>query len=364
MCDAMVPALAASLLSTPVEAAGAISSFALAYGLLQLVYGPLGDRFGKPTVISFAAWGCAAGSLAAALAPSLELLLVARMAMGGCAAAIIPLTMAWIGDHVPMERRQESLAGLLTWTVLGMMSGAVAGGALAQTVGWRFAFGATSVVFLVAAIGVGRAGGGDAHRGEWKGTGAFLARVAELLRSSWTRHLLAVVFLEGGLVYGSIAFIPAMLHERFDLSLVAAGGVVAMFGLGGLFYSRLAKAFVTHLGAPRLAGTGAVLLATAFSMLAAMSHWWVAALACFVAGLGFYMLHNTLQTCATQLSTAARGTGVSLFVTSLFLGQACGIAIAAFVAQRFTATAWFMAGVPVLLILGASFSSRLRARSA
>jgi predicted MFS family arabinose efflux permease len=41
-------------------------------------------------------------------------------------------------------------------------------------------------------------------------------------------------------------------------------------------------------------------------------------------GFGFYMLHSTLQTKATELAPGARGTAVSLFAFMLFLGSATG----------------------------------------
>jgi predicted MFS family arabinose efflux permease len=74
------------------------------------------------------------------------------------------------------------------------------------------------------------------------------------------------------------------------------------------------------------------------------------------------MLHNTLQTCATQLSTSARGTGVSMFVCALFLGQSSGVVAASIVVDRFSTTAWFVLASPLLLALGVYFSSRLRVR--
>jgi predicted MFS family arabinose efflux permease len=46
-------------------------------------------------------------------------------------------------------------------------------------------------------------------------------------------------------------------------------------------------------------------------------------------GLGFYMLHNTLQVQATQMAPAARGTAVSLFACSLFFGQSTGVLLMA-----------------------------------
>src|SRR5262245_37528064 len=72
MCDVMLPALAQYFDTRVAEAASTVSLFALAYGLLQLVYGPLGDRFGKPRVICVATFGCAGAALAAAAAPSLQ----------------------------------------------------------------------------------------------------------------------------------------------------------------------------------------------------------------------------------------------------------------------------------------------------
>src|SRR3712207_7161731 len=44
-------------------------------------------------------------------------------------------------------------------------------------------------------------------------------------------------------------------------------------------------------------------------------------------GLGFYMLHNTLQTNATQMTPEARGTAVSVFSSALYIGQMAGVAL-------------------------------------
>ena len=67
ICDAMLPAMALEFGTTSGQAARTISAFALAYGLLQLFFGPLGDRYGKVRVIGFATVACTAGSVAAVL---------------------------------------------------------------------------------------------------------------------------------------------------------------------------------------------------------------------------------------------------------------------------------------------------------
>ena len=46
-------------------------------------------------------------------------------------------------------------------------------------------------------------------------------------------------------------------------------------------------------------------------------------------GLGFYALHNTLQTNATQMTPQARGTAVAVFSSAIYLGQTAGVPPAA-----------------------------------
>ena len=109
LADPLLPRLAREFSVSLGQVSQVITLFALAYGLAQLVFGPLGDRFGKYRVIG---WACAASaltSLASALSDSLAGLMLARLATGISAAAVIPLAMAWIGDVVAYERRQAVL---------------------------------------------------------------------------------------------------------------------------------------------------------------------------------------------------------------------------------------------------------------
>jgi len=270
------------------------------------------------------------------------------------------LTMAWIGDRVPYSQRQEVLARLLGSTVLGMMAGSWAGGVLADTVGWRSAFFGIALLFLVVGIALWCRHPREEQRAVASPRRSFLRQLAAVLGSSWARRVLALSFVEGALVFGALAFVPSYLHERFLMPLSEAGGVVALFGLGGLLYSRVAGRLLRRLGAPVLAGAGAATLAIALLVLATMPHWSWSLPACLVAGFGFYMLHNTLQTCATQLSDSARGTAVSMFVCALFLGQSAGVAAAAWCTSRYSSAVWFAIAAPAVLALGAYFALRLR----
>ena len=88
LCDAMLPALGRSFGVPAADASIAVSAFAVAYGLMQLVAGPLGDRFGKPRVISAAAFGCGLAAFGTALAPDLGALALGRAARVAAGAAM------------------------------------------------------------------------------------------------------------------------------------------------------------------------------------------------------------------------------------------------------------------------------------
>lgn len=355
MCDAMLPALATVFAASQADAAVSISAFAIAYGAMQLVYGPLGDRHGKLRVIALAAGGCALASLVAAAAPSLTMLAAARAAMGGCAAAIVPLALAWIGDHVPFGERQTVLARYSGATLCGMMLGVWAGGWLTQAIDWRAPFVALAPLFALTAVLLWRHGGRTAPGADAPGT-AFWHRAHAILRRPWSRRVLVVAAIEGGLGFGTLAFVPSVLHDRFALSLGTGGAIVAVFGLGGLVFSRLAPAlFRRHEPRTILAG-GIALMTLGFALLAAMPHWSFALAGCAIGGFGFYIFHNTLQFTATQLSDTARGTAVSLFACSLFIGQSLGVTATAAALARWPAPVVYGVTAGALALLGLWFA--------
>ncbi|MHB8727094.1 MAG: MFS transporter [Casimicrobiaceae bacterium] len=373
ICDPLLPALARDFDTTTGHAAQVISAFAVAYGLLQLFYGPLADRYGKFRVVSLAVLGCALANLAAAFAPSLAVLVVCRAATGATAAAVIPLTMAWIGDAVSYDSRQEVLARLLSATVVGMIIGQWAGGFFADTLGWRSVFVALALLFAVVGVLMRvdlRGSGGvapDAARRSRDAAGespdTYLARIRAVIAVPWAWRILGLAFVEGGFAYSAFAFVPSALHQRFGLAMTWAGAVLALYGVGGFFYSRLAPHMLRRWGETGLVRGGGLLLCVTFTTLALMPHWAWALPACFIGGLGFYMLHNTLQTHATQMAPRVRGTAVSLYACTLFLGQSVGIVVAAWVVDHGSASQVFGGAAFMLPLLAWWFAARLKERT-
>lgn len=358
VCDPMLGALGHDFQVSTGEASRVIASFAVAYGVLQLFYGPLGDRLGKVRVINLATAGCAVFSALTALAPSLDILVLSRAAMGGAAAGIIPLSMAWIGDQVAYEQRQATLGRFMGATVTGMMAGQWFGGVASEYLGWRAAFGLLSVLFAAAAFTLYRKTGAQraAHAQALSQAPAvpwqhsFRATLA-LLRLPRVRWVLSVTAIEGALAFGTLAFVPNRLVSSLGFSPSAAGGVMMLYGVGGLLYSQFVTRWLRLLGERGLALLGGALIAVSMWALAFVALAAVAVSACFLAGLGFYMLHNTLQTQATQMAPHARGSAVTLFACLLFLGQSLGVLVVGSTVDRGGLTAAMaLAGLGVLVL--------------
>ena len=343
VCDSMLPALAAEFNTSSVAVAGCISGFAIAYGVMQLIYGPLADHFGKPRVIAWVSVGCVVGTGLASLAPSLHTLIFARILTGMTAAGIIPIAMAHIGDNSTSEHRQAAFAQFISATILGAMSGQLMGGLASDTVGWRWAFALIALLFVIAAWNLRASLRTETARVQRAGTkGTITASVMSGLNSyravfaiAGMPLFLALTFFQGGVNISAMAFVPSFVHDHFSVSLTRASLVVVGFALGGLVYARSAKWLLAHFHATHIALMGGLLQAASFVCLVIVPAWAAALVVGLIGGFGATMLHNTLQAQATRMAPHATGTAVASFAMILFLGQALGVSTIAWLLSRY-----------------------------
>jgi YNFM family putative membrane transporter len=365
ICDPLLPQIAGELGVTVGTAASVVTAFAIAYGLAQVAVGPIGDARGKlPMVVLGCIWAGLATMLCAVM-PTLGSLTFARFLAGAGAAAVIPLAIAWIGDVIPYERRQPILARYLSGQILGIVFGQAAGGLLGDLIGWRGAMlllGAAHVIAGILLIIDLRSGPYlrvTSGRTRW---GDALASTIEILKRPWVRVVLITVFLEGLVMFGAFAYVGAELHQRFHLSFGMIGLLLAAYGIGAIAYALTAGRLIAWLGQTGLAGWGALLVAIGYVLLAVTPWVWLVVPAIAVKGLGFYMLHNTLQTNGTQMAPDSRGLAISLFAISLFIGQSVGVALAAPVMDRLGARPIFLVTAVAVLAIAFWFRRQLIAR--
>jgi predicted MFS family arabinose efflux permease len=365
VCDPLLPLLAREFAVGLTESSYVVTSFSVAYGVLQFFYGPLADRYGKFRTLSYATLGCAVGSLIVATAPSLQIMVFGRFLAGATAAGIVPLSMAWIGDHVPYERRQATLAQFITGTIFGVSLGQLMGGVFADTLGWRAAFYALAATYVTVGLLLLSKLKTVPEKKPVPGQDtSLLGSIKQVLAVRWARVILLTVFTEGALVFGSLAFVPSYLQDHHGVSPSTAGIIGGMFAIGALIYVFQSNSLVQRLGERKMAQWGGFVMAIAYTCYWASSFWPFAALASLLLGFGFYLLHAVLQTNATQMAPAVRGTAVSLFASFLFMGQSIGVSLNAWIGDSFGLVWVFVLGAAAIPALALLFAQALLSRRA
>jgi YNFM family putative membrane transporter len=360
--DTLLPQIATDFAVSVGAASIVITAYALTHGSMQFVTGPIADRFGKYRMVAIA---CAVSAVTVALcglARSLDGLTLARFASGITVAWILPISLAYIGDVVPYDQRQQLLGRFLVAQVLGQMFGQAAGGIVGDYFGWRTMFFMLAAMLALAAIALAYelATNPITRAGRSPPSGRSpMASYRVVLRNPWARTMLITVGLEGALFQGIFPYVSADLHLRLGLSFTAIGIIIGIFATGGLIYAATVKPLMRRLGQIGIAKAGGALIGLAFLALAIEPTWQFAPPAVLGIGLGFFMLHNTLQTEATQMSPEARGTAVALFASMYFIGQTAGVALAAPVMDRFGARPLFVVSAVLLPALALWFTRRL-----
>jgi predicted MFS family arabinose efflux permease len=364
--DTLLPQIAADFAISVGAASIVITAYALTHGSMQFVTGPIADRFGKFRTVAIACGLSAVTVAVCGLAHSLDSLTLARFASGITVAWILPISLAFIGDVVPYEQRQQLLGRFLASQILGQLFGQAAGGIVGDYFGWRVMFLLLAAMLALAAIALGAELAANpitrVDRAAPKGLGA-MASYKIVLRNPWARVMLLTVGLEGALFQGVFPYVSADLHLRFGLSFTAIGIIIGIFATGGLIYAATVRPLMRRLGQIGIANAGGALMGLSFLTLAVEPVWHFAPLAVLGIGLGFFMLHNTLQTEATQMTPEARGTSVALFASMYFIGQTVGVALAAPVMDRYGARPLFVVSAVLLPALVFWFTRRLKRKS-
>jgi EmrB/QacA subfamily drug resistance transporter len=141
-----------------------VDAYLLALGSLMLVAGSLSDTFGRVRVLRAGLVAFALTSLLAALAPDPALLITARALQGVAAALLVPSSLALITSTFTGQAQGRAIGTWTAWTGVAFLVGPLAGGALVDTLGWRWVFAVVVVPVVLTLVLMTRLPG-DAHRG-------------------------------------------------------------------------------------------------------------------------------------------------------------------------------------------------------
>ncbi len=129
-----------------------VNAYTLTFAVLLLTGAALGDRFGRRRMFTIGLIVFTAGSLAAALAPTSDVLILARAVQGLGAAIVTPLSLTILSAAVSPDRRALALGAWGGIAGLAVAIGPLVGGAIVQGVNWHWIFLLNVPVGIVATI--------------------------------------------------------------------------------------------------------------------------------------------------------------------------------------------------------------------
>jgi EmrB/QacA subfamily drug resistance transporter len=330
-----------------------LTAYLLSAAIMTPILGRIGDMFGKKRVFVATLVALAVGSLLAALAPSIGVMIVARV-IQGFAGGMLPVAFGIIRDEFPAERVPGAIGLLASLTAIGAGLGIVLAGPIVDALSWRWLFWLPMMLTIVAGIAAFlfvpesevRAPGriswlpavllsgwlvallvalSEAPTWGW-GSGKVLGLIgvavvlaaswlaAELrattplidmkmmrLTAVWTNNLVALLIGMG--MYATFAFLPefvqtprAIAGYGFTASITKSGlmllpSTVTMFCVG-MFAGRLAHRY----GGKALVVTGCLVGAGSMAVLAfAHQQEWQVFLATALMGIGFGLAFSAMS---------------------------------------------------------------------
>lgn len=324
--DPLVPSIARDLGVVIGTAAMLAPAYTFPYALSQPFLGGIGDQFGKERIIKICTAILALALLAAAFAPTYWTLFAARCIAGIGGGGMIPVAFAIIGDRFPVADRQVALARMVMASQIAILLSSSLSGLIASRFDWRLVF---VMAALVAGISLALLLRALPAAPRTTAARPFSLRVVAtqyegVLRSPMARYVLPGALIEGMALFGLLPFVAHRLEVRQLGGMEEAGLVLAAMSVGGIAFTALVGPLLRFLGRSGVIRVGGLI---AFASLLALANCnsWKAEAVCFAGlGFGFFMIHNSMQLLATELSAEARASSIALFACCFFLGQAVG----------------------------------------
>lgn len=266
-----LPQLAGSLGTGDALAQATMAVCMAGLGVGQLVAGPLSDRFGRrrPLLVGVALF--AVLSLVCALAPTVEVLLVARLLQGLAGSAGLVITMAVARDMYSGVELSRMLSLLALVSASAPIVAPVAGGVLALVLDWRGIFGVLTgigvALFVLALTALRETLPPERRHGG--GLRRTAADFRALSRDGMYVLLVVAAAAGGAAFFGYLSMSSFVLQDAFGLSPQLFSLLFAANALANLTGAQLSRVLVGRLGPARMYLTGQVATALAAAVLLA-----------------------------------------------------------------------------------------------
>jgi len=315
----ILPAIAKDLGINIPTAGLLITAYMIPFGIFQIIFGPLADRFGKKEVITLSMVLFTVATGLCAFGTGLASVGVFRALTGVFAAAVMPISFALIGDSFPMQERQQALGTFIGISFLGQGLSMAMGGIISYFFNWHDVFLVYAVLSLVPTVLLLK--NYRSLPSQKNPQSSIIEPYLELLSNPASLFTYLAIVLEGTFIIGSFSYGGSYLSQVHHYNSLQIGLFMTGFGIMSVVGGRISGKLANRIGALKVLWIGLLLAAAgdlAIYFLGANIGLFIVAIATL--GLGFIFTHSTLVTRATGFAQKSRGTAMSL-VAFCFMGS-------------------------------------------
>lgn len=330
----------------------------IGFAVGMLLVSPLGDRIDRRRLILWQAAGLYCALVAAALAPSLAVLIGASI-MIGIFATIAQQAAPFAAELAPPAQRGHAIGIVMSGLLIGILLARTAAGFVGEYLGWRMVFGAAIAIMLILALIVYR----TLPSSQPTSTLPYRKLLASLWQLTTELRDLRTAALTGASLFAAFSAFWSVLalllaEAPFHLGPREAG-LFGIVGVAGALAAPWAGKLADRRGPSTAIWLAIVLVAASFMILMASASSIIGlVIGVIVLDIGLQVMQTPNQSRVFGLRPQARSRLNTIYMVCYFAGGAVGSAVGSLAWQLFHWTGVCMAGLAFSLLAALSHNRR------
>lgn len=318
-----------------IQQAGIITTaYLVCFGVSTVFAGPLADRYGKIEIIILSAALFTVMGFVSSLAVGFVSLVIFRALCGIFAASIFPVGNALISDVFSPGERQWALGVFQSVSMIGQFLCLAVLGFTMMFYSWRTGYVIMSISAFFSTlllIPIKKKVVSLKYRDQ-----GFLEQYICFLKERRNRQTYLLILVQGGLIFGLLSYMGAYLKSVIGLEFYITGLIISGFGVTNFVLSNKGNKMAMKMGQQRAIVAGLIFGALANVLLYfGGKNFFALVMAPVLLGLTFIFSHVSLLSIASEFSSKARSSSLSLVAGCFIIGGGLGVSTGGFVIGKF-----------------------------
>lgn len=327
-----------------------VVAYMIPFGIFTIIFGPLSDKFGKTLIINIAAFGTAIFSVLGGLMQNFLLLSICRALNGIFAAAIMPVSMALIGETAgeDPDKLHDSIGKTMAIMFLGGAVAPAIGGLISFIGSWRLVYIIYGIgEFIIGLLILFKINVQSKIQKEFQikriYSEAFLNK--ELI---YTVLLLSII---GMTVLGSFTYTGKYIEQTTKYSILLVGLILSCFGIGSMAAGRVSVKLKQKLKT-KYFFIASMIGVISFTALVFFPNILVIPFTLFGFGFSFMLIQPIMIAKAQNSFPKHRGVVMSMAAFNMCIGGGIGTLLNGFIIKQWGYDYIYLTGAIFFILIG------------